>query len=107
MGQKGCEEGDGEGGIETLLRESKSLSSRILEKWFRWYIFLKVINFRNVFMSTIYTDAINQQSNYAERVVKGVSLRLTVKKLYYQPANPTGLVGFADLSLYCCQATIM
>ena len=85
MGQEGCEEGDGESGIETLLRESKSLSSRILEKWFRWYIFLKVINSRSVLMSTIYTDAINQQSNYGERVVKGVSFRLTVKKLYYQP----------------------
>ena len=82
----------------TLLRESKSLSSRILEKWFRWYIFLKVINFRNVFMATIYTDAINQQSNYGERVVKGVSLRLTVKKLYYQPdigsSKPTLLTQY-------------
>ena len=60
MGQEGCEEGDGKGGIETPLRESKSLSSRILEKWFRWYIFLESDKFPNVFISTIYTDAINQ-----------------------------------------------
>ncbi len=64
----------------------------------QWYIFLKVIDFRSVFMSTLYTDAINQLSNYGERVVKGVSLRLTVKKLYYQPdigsSKPTLLTQY-------------